>query len=365
MIGLKERVEYIILGVAATIFTLYHAILTHLVISENRDEALSFLFVLGVEAAAFVPLGIGMYFLMRISRSDPYFFTTFSGVNIFKHIVLALGVFTIHAVWQQFVNSYFFESKFTFTMVVHDFVVFSKMRFMVYVTVVGLFAGLLKLRKRQQMQLKNAALSLELQKAKMREIELKMNPEIIYPNLNFIKTKTIDKPEEASQMVILMAGFLRKLVDTIDEEKLKLSDEISLFKLYTDVCRLKLQRYIDVTATYDPKYAHTKVPSFLLLVPIIEELLFGAYKQLAHDFSGFGLLAKFDSDNQIQIQIQCNGLSKAKECASMLKKDVHLIESQQMMNELEYDEHYELVAAAKKQTLILSITVTKQNVDYV
>ena len=250
-------------------------------------------------------------------------------------------------------------------LIFRDFLIFSKMRYLVYIVVVGLFAGLIKLREQRQIQIKSSELRLQLQKAKMKEIELKMNPEIIYPNLAFIKENAPVKPEEASQMVVLMAGLLRKLVDTLEEDRLRLSDEIDLFKLYTDLCRLKLQRFIDTEINFDSADLGRRVPSFILMVPLLEELLFGRYASFSEALTGLGFNARSDSDSQFVISLELLGIKNSPELKELLKDEPLLAKSNSLLNKLEYDEVYDLTPKFSSDKVSMEMSVSlKREVEY-
>lgn len=306
---LSRHREYFIVIIAAFIFTLYHAILTSLVIANYDEVKLSFLYVFGVEWLAFVPLGVSMIIVIWVSRRNPELFSTLTVSVLIKHLIFAAVLFTIHAFWQQFINSSFLSSEFSLNGVERDFMAFLEMRFLFYITVVGLVGGLIKMREHGTASVKESELRLELQKAKLRELELKMNPEIIYPNLEYIKEKAEKNPEEASQMVILMAGLLRKLVDHLEGDHIKLTDDIQFFTMYMDIVKLRKEQSINFETRIDGLSGNEKVPPMILLTPFLEELLFGKYKTYIKGISEVTYIAKRTNRNQLELVISMGSIS--------------------------------------------------------
>lgn len=274
---MRRFTDYIILIATAIIFTLYHAVLTSLVISASEELELRFSYIFGVELLAFLPVALAMLIIIWVSKISPRLFSSFSAPVISFHIIMATGLFVIHAIWQSFINASFFGSPFNAQEIIDDFMGFLVMRFFLYIIIVGLVSGIVKLRENRRAASKSSRLQMELQKAKMKELELKMNPEIIYPNLGYIKMNAEHSPESASQMVILMAGLLRKLVDNLDSEKIKLGDDVQFYRMYINMVNLRLERVIETSVDIQGINTQTRVPSMVLMVPFLEELFFGKY----------------------------------------------------------------------------------------
>ena len=327
-----------------------------MVVVGNAEESYSFIYVFFVEMAAFIPLGAVMLFLKRISRRQPSFFTNISGRNLVLHGSLLVAIFFFHTFWQSGMNSLFFGVKLTRQVLEQDFLVFSKMRFLVYLTISGIFASLIKLKEFQEIKVKGSELNVQLQKAKLWEVELKLNPEIIYPNLAFIREHTLERQEEASQMVILMAGLLRKLVDSLEDDKIKLSEEAEIFRMYTDVCRLKLQRFIEVDIHIEQQLSDKQVPSMILLIPFIEELLFGKFASSTKEFHRFVYSAAKDNEGRFQITLELHGVESNEEIADFLSKKAQMKEQPQHFNLLEQLEGFDLKTEQPPGTLILQLT---------
>lgn len=358
---LKRNIEYIVVAVAAAIFTFYHAILTSLVIARIDSLDLSFLYIFAVEWAAFLPLGLAMIAVIWVGKRKKDLFFNLTLVTVLTHLVVAAIIFVVHSFWQIYINSIFLVGNVDLSTFRSDFMSFLEMRYLVYITMIGLVGGLLKLREQTEISEKASMLSLELQKVRLKEIELKMNPEIIYPNLEFIKMRAIEKPEEASQMVILMAGLLRKLVDNIGEEKVRLNEEVHLFQMYMDLVKLRLSRTIDIKTQLKKLGENYRVPSMVFLIPLFEELFFGSYKIYTEEITSVFMYAERKSKKKSVIKIMLNGLSTKENLQEYLDNEPLFESINKLIGDFA-DEKFILSAVVEEHFLTLNIESYKMEV---
>ena len=303
---LIKNLDYIVALLSALIFTTWHAILTSLVISNYDEVDLSFGYVFGVEWLAFVPLGIAMLIIIWVGRVKPTLFLELSTGIFFKHFIFALIIFVIHSVWQQLINSTFLSSEFTYQAVERDFIAFLEMRYLAYIIMIGLVGGIIKLKEHGKISLYESNLRLELQRAQLREIELKMNPEIIYPTLDYIRRNISEDPERSSQMVILLAGLLRKLVDNMEGDLVLISDDMQLFLLYRDMLQLRKEKEIEFEKKVDSLIINKKIPPIILLIPLIEDLFFGKFSHHFRDVSKmtYSVIIKEDEISCVEVSFE-------------------------------------------------------------
>lgn len=356
---LKKYLEYIVVAVSALIFTLYHAVLTSLVISGTESYELSFLYIFAVEWIAFLPLGVAMVLVISLSKRRPEFFSRLKPSFIFGHIGVALVVFVIHNVWQVYMNSIFLGTEFGWMEVVGDFMSFLEMRFLAYVTIVGLVAGLIKIREQRKIVERESELRLELQKARLKEVELRLNPEIIYPNLRFIREKAKESAEEASQMVILMAGILRKLVDNMDEEKVSVSENTQLFRMYSNLVKLRLGKSLDVDLGNEKFSGTEKIPSLILFIPMLERVLFGEYQLHTHTISGLGYHCKGSKEKGLAYTIFIDGIENGKELLTKLETEEEISNVVKLLEGFS-DQKYSLKYSVTANRLELIVSVIEE-----
>ncbi|MBO6523330.1 MAG: histidine kinase [Balneolaceae bacterium] len=329
-----NRLDYIIAAITAFIFTLYHAVLTSLVIARIDSLDFGFGYIFFVECVAFIPLGIAMVVIMWLGKKSPDLFTRLTYKTISKHVLIALTIFIIHSLWQPYVSLFFFDYPYTLDRSLNDFVVFIEMRFLIYVIIVGLVSGLIKIREQRDIVVKQSELNLKLQKARLKELELKMNPEIIYPNLGFIRNKAETQPELASQMVILMAGILRKLVDNIENEQAKLSDESIFFKKYGELLKLRKECNIEAIVKIPSALLNERVPSLILIIPLFEALFFGEYKEHLKSVQEISFTAQKVAENEIEEVISFVEVLDGDKLIDSLKKSSLIKNLNEMLEDL-------------------------------
>ena len=354
-----KHLEYILIATTAFIFTLYHAVLTSILIARIDYLDLSFGYIFFVECVAFVPLGIGMVVITWLGKKYPKLFISLSYGTIAKHILIAGTIFIVHSFWQPYMNSIFFGTEYYLERSLTDFISFMEMRFLIYVIIVGLVSGLIKMREQQEIIIKQSELNLKLQKARLRELELKMNPEIIYPNLSFIRNKAEDNPELASQMVISMAGILRKLVDNFDHEETKLSDEVNLFKVYAELLKLRLEHYFEIRVGLSKAIGTETVPSLILLAPLFEELLFGKYENHFQSIEEMFFTGTRISENKFMVSISIKNISDEESLSNKIKAEPIVKAIQELLNSLRNGTYlFEPIVEGKN--LLLSLQSVKQ-----
>lgn len=233
---------------------------------------------------------------------------------------------------------------------------FLVMRYFLYIIIIGLVGGMVKLRENRIATNKSTQLQVELQKAKLKEIELKLNPEIIYPNLGYIKQKAGIAPELASQMVILMAGLLRKLVDNLESEKIKLSDDILFFQMYINMINLRLERRIETKVDIRGLYEQKRVPSMILLIPFFEELFFGKYSTYLDQVSQIEYQAVKIDSVQSNIKLTFSDLATTEELQEYLDQE-QLIKNVNIQLSGFSHNSFRFNAMVEKNSLILMMSI--------
>ena len=354
-----KRLDYIVAGITAFIFTLYHAVLTSLVIARIDSLDFTFGYIFFVECIAFIPIGVAMVIIMWLGKKYPTLFITLSLESVSKHVLIAVTIFVIHAFWQPYVTLFFFDRLYTFERTVSDFIAFLEMRFLIYVIIVGLVSGIIKIREQQDMILKQSELSLKLQKARLRELELKMNPEIIYPNLKYIRDKAETNPDAASQMVILMAGILRKLVDNMENEQAKLSDEANLFRKYAELLKLRLERSFEIEVKLPEKISRETAPSLILLIPLFEELFFGEYQTYTNSVDELVFKVEKISEAKFKASVELKNITNKSELSDKIKNDPIVKSIENLLYDLP-DGTFIFIPVVEKSGLILSLESEKK-----
>ncbi|GAB5407721.1 MAG: hypothetical protein BalsKO_00860 [Balneolaceae bacterium] len=358
---MNQYIDYIIALLAAIIFTSWHAILTSLVISNYDEVELHFSYVFGVEWLAFLPLGLAMLLVMWAGRIRPQLFLNLSKEVVIRHALFAIVVFLIHSVWQQYINSVFLRSEFTYASIERDFMGFLEMRYLAYIIMIGLVGGMIKLREHGKISLKESDLKLELQRARLRELELRMNPEIIYPTIDYIKKYANRSPEKASQMVILLAGLLRRLVDNLEGDLVLISNDVQLFILYRDMLQLRKQKPIRFEKEIDEAALNKKIPPMILLIPFLEESFFGIHESFFETVDTIKYSVDYENDRISLVEVSFYPLSNTTELEHNLRRNNFLDKINKVLDSATNSEY---VLSSKVDTDLLRLRLSEpENID--
>ena len=276
---MRKYLGYIVLSVASAIYILYNFSVTSAIIYLNPSEDLHVANTFWAEILAFLPIVILFVAMLHLSKKEPALFEEFNFSSVAVHIGIFLLFIGCHATWQVFVNSHYLDSVFSVAYVIKDVLYFINMRVIIYIIVGGLVVGVNKIQERVNYELKESELKLSLQKEKLRQIEFKLNPEIIYPVLNYVKKHAVEEPEKSSKLVLNLSQQLRLLIDNLEEERIPVGKDLIFYRSYFESVRARLEKNFLIQDQVWEEYLNEKIPPSILLVPFLEELFFGRYSR--------------------------------------------------------------------------------------
>lgn len=276
---MRKYLGYIVLSVASVIYILYNFSVTSAIIYLNPSEDLNVSNTFLAEILAFLPIVILFVGMLRLSKKDSTLFEQFNLRSVAVHLGILLLFIVCHATWQVFVNSQYLNSVFSTAYVIKDALYFINMRVIIYIIMGGLVMGVNQIKERVNYELKESELKLSLQKEKLRQIEFKLNPEIIYPVLNYVKKHAVEKPEQSSKLVMNLSQQLRLLIDNLYEERIPVGKDLIFYRSYFESVRARLESRLLIVNQVREEYLNEKIPPSILLVPFLEELFFGRYSR--------------------------------------------------------------------------------------
>ncbi len=266
----------LVLAVAASIYILYNFTVTSFIVAE-MGETFSLGRIFLAEVIVFIPVGAFFITVQKLYRIKRLLFTSISVKTVVIHILLVVLFIAIHTVWQVYFNSLLIGANFIVHTIITDVMGFLNLRVLIYIISIGLAVGMVKIQEKEDRLLNQSELKLRLQKEKFKELELKLNPEIIYPNLEFIKKNVHENPEKASALLLNLSKQLRVLIDNIQEERIPIKRDFLFLEHYLRALQLRLGREISYHQKVDELYLDIEIPSLVLMVPFFEQLFFGRY----------------------------------------------------------------------------------------
>ncbi len=132
----------------------------------------------------------------------------------------------------------------------------------------------------QEKLLKEAELKTLIKEAELKSLKYQINPHFIFNCLNSISALTISSPSKAQEMTIKLSTFLRNTLSKNENQKNKLSDEISYSKLYLDIEKIRFGDKFDFIEEVEQECYNIEIPS-MILQPLFENAIkHGVYESL-------------------------------------------------------------------------------------
>jgi signal transduction histidine kinase len=141
--------------------------------------------------------------------------------------------------------------------------------------------------------------------AQLRMLHYQINPHFLFNTLNAISTLVLEKRnEQAENMLLRLAGFLRYSLDRQPTELAALSAELEAQRKYLEIERTRFDERLKVNFDIEPGLEDARLPS-LILQPILENAIKYAITPRAEGGS-IDLIARRDGDS-LRITIEDDG----------------------------------------------------------
>lgn len=109
--------------------------------------------------------------------------------------------------------------------------------------------------------------------AQLRMLHYQINPHFLFNTLNAISTLVLEKRnEQAENMILRLAGFLRYSLDRQPTELADLSAELEAQRKYLEIERTRFDDKLKVNFSVEPGLERARLPS-LILQPILENAI--------------------------------------------------------------------------------------------
>ncbi len=133
----------------------------------------------------------------------------------------------------------------------------------------------------QEKLLREAELKSLVKEAELKTLKFQINPHFIFNSLNSINSLILTAPENASEMTVKLANFLRGTLSATDDSLRPLAEEIRTAKLYLDIEKVRFGDKINYIENIPATHQQIKVPA-MLLQPLLENAVkHGVYESLS------------------------------------------------------------------------------------
>lgn len=221
------------------------------------------------------------------------------------HLFAMVLLFSLHSLVQSYTVSQFYEVSFTWAYIQRDFLGFIDMRVMLYV---GVLLGVYTMdfqRKNREIRLKEPRLKAELNQAKFHALLNQIQPDFLLKSIDSIKNSLDRNEEESEEILTEFSDLLRMMLANVKKDEVILQEDLKAFQLYTNILGKRLGQDIVIEENIDDKCYDALVPSFLILVPLFEQMVdsMNPSKHIIHKIS---YNAQFES-GKIRLEVRVDG----------------------------------------------------------
>lgn len=152
---------------------------------------------------------------------------------------------------------------------------------LLYFVVVAFYYLLIYYQSFHEKLVRESELKSLVKEAELKTLKFQINPHFIFNSLNSINSLILTMPENASEMTVKLADFLRSTLSSNDVPQKPFQEELRTAKLYLDIEKTRFGDKIIYRETVDKAVLGISVPS-MILQPIFENAVkYGVYESLS------------------------------------------------------------------------------------
>lgn len=261
----------VILGLWVIIVLLISA--TVIVFTIQKGSPVDVLGRIMYELICISPWIVSTPIIIRLARSY-----RFSKGTILKslavHFAVATIVFSLHALVQSSTVFYYYSSmSFSWSYLWMDFFRFLDMRVILYLGMLFAIYAIDYQKRSRDIRLKRSKLKTELNKAKFQALLNRIQPEFLLDSIDTIRDQLDSSLKDAEETLTEFSELLRIILHNIDREEVSIRHDVKSYNLYVSLMQKRLDQEIQNKTDIDEDCYQAIVPSFLLLIPLIEKII--------------------------------------------------------------------------------------------
>ncbi len=143
---------------------------------------------------------------------------------------------------------------------------------LIYWVIVAVAQAFAYYRKYRERELHAAELEKRLAQAKLKALQMQLNPHFLFNTLHSISALMHRDVEAADHMVSRLSDLLRAALENSERQEVPLRQELQWLELYLDIERTRFGERLSVTMDIAPDTLDARVPN-LILQPLVENAI--------------------------------------------------------------------------------------------
>lgn len=140
-------------------------------------------------------------------------------------------------------------------------------------------------QEKSELEKNQLTTELKLKEAELKLLKAQVHPHFLFNTLNNLYGLTLEKSDEAPDLVLRLSEILDYILYRCDEKKVLLTEEISNLKNYIEIERIRYSKKLEMVVDFPGKTNHLKIAP-LIILPFVEN----AFKHGVSNFPGIAFV---------------------------------------------------------------------------
>jgi len=207
-------------------------------------------------------------------------------------------------------------------------------------------------QEKDQLEKTKLITELKLKEAELKLLKAQIHPHFLFNTLNNLYGLTLEKSDEAPDLVLRLSEILDYILYRCDEKRVLLSEEITNLKNYIEIEKIRYSEKLKLEMNFPAKTGQLQIAP-LIILPFIEN----AFKHGVSKFPGIAhVKIKIETTDRILIFSVNNTKNPVATANDNYSKGIGLINVRKRLD-LMYPEKYILNIDEQKETFSVNLTI--------